>query len=117
MWSHLQGGYARYDFRKKESASCGEGDEEKEGGERLAKRFVLLGENFSDGSVVKAPPANTGDVSSIPGSGRSPGEGNGSTHQYSCLENSMDRGPWQAVVHRVAKTHTSDVGIKTIYPQ
>ena len=68
-------------------------------------------------SVVKAPPANTGDASSIPGSERSPREGNGNTLQYSCLENSMDRGTWWVVVHRVAKTHTSDVGIKMIDPQ
>ena len=42
--------------------------------------------------------------SSIPGSGRSPGEGNGNPLQYSCLENSMDRGVWQATVHGVAKS-------------
>ena len=44
--------------------------------------------------------------SSIPGSGRSPGEGNGNPLQYSCLENPMDRGVWQATVHRVAKSQT-----------
>jgi len=53
--------------------------------------------------VVKDPPANAGDVSSISGSGRCPGEGNGNPHQYSCLENPMDRGAWQATVHGVAK--------------
>ena len=42
--------------------------------------------------------------SSIPGSGRSPGEGNGNPLQYSCLENPMDRGVWQATVHRVTKS-------------
>ena len=42
---------------------------------------------------------NAGDLGSIPGSGRSPGEGHGSLLQYSCLENSMDRGAWQATVH------------------
>ena len=47
-------------------------------------------------SVVKNPPADTGDWGSIPGSGRSPGEGNGTPLQYSCLENPMDRGAWQA---------------------
>ena len=46
---------------------------------------------FPDGSVVKNPPANAGDTDSIPGSGRSPGEGNGNLLQYYCLENSMDR--------------------------
>ena len=46
---------------------------------------------------------STGDPSSIPKSGRSPGEGNDNSLQYSCLENSMDRGAWQAIVHAVAK--------------
>ena len=48
-------------------------------------------------------PANAGDGGSIPGSGRSPGEGNGNLLQYSCLENPMDRGAWRAIVHGVAK--------------
>ena len=59
--------------------------------------------------VVKNPPANAGDgrdVGLIPGSGRSPGGGNGNLLQYSCLENPMDRGAWQATVHRVAKSWT-----------
>ena len=54
-------------------------------------------------------PANTGDLRDsglIPGSGRSPGEGNGTPHQYSCLENPMNRGAWWATVHRVAKNRT-----------
>ena len=49
--------------------------------------------------MVKNPPANAGDLSSITGSGRSTGEGNGNPLQYSCLENHMDRGAWQATVH------------------
>ena len=59
--------------------------------------------------MVKNPPANTGDArdaGSIPGSGRSPGGGNGNLLQYSCLENPMDRGAWQATVHRVSKSRT-----------
>ena len=52
------------------------------------------------GSVVKNTPANAGDSGSIPGSGRSTGEGNGSPLQYSCLGNPMDRGAWQAEAHR-----------------
>ena len=48
--------------------------------------------------VVKNPPANAGDVGLIPGSGRCPGEGHGKPLQYSCLENPMDRGAWQATV-------------------
>ena len=55
------------------------------------------------GSVVKNPPANAGDSGSVPGLGRSPGEGNGNLHQYSCLGNLMDRGAWQAMVHGVEK--------------
>ena len=54
--------------------------------------------------MVKNPLANTGDigdVGSIPGSGRSPGEGNGNPLQYSCLENSMDRGDWSMGSQRV----------------
>ena len=47
---------------------------------------------FSGGLVVKNPPANAGDVGSIPGLGRSPGEGNGNPLQYSCLGNPLDRG-------------------------
>ena len=64
---------------------------------------------FPSGSVVKNPPANAaaeGDVISIPGWGRSPGEGNGNSLQYSCLENSMDRGDWRATVHGVTKSQT-----------
>ena len=56
--------------------------------------------------LVKNPSASSGDtreVSSIPGSGRSPGIGNGNPLQYSCLENSMDRGAWRAIVHGVSK--------------
>ena len=49
---------------------------------------------------------NAGDPGSIPGSGRSPGEGNGNPLQYSCLENPMDGGAWQATVHGVAKSRT-----------
>ena len=52
----------------------------------------------------KSPPANAGDSSSIPGSGRSPGGGNGSPLQDSCLENPMDRGAWRATLHGVTKT-------------
>ena len=55
------------------------------------------------GPVVKNPPANAGDSSSIPGSGRSPGEGNGNQLEYYCQGNTMDRGAWQATVLGVAK--------------
>ena len=59
--------------------------------------------------MVKKLPANaedTGDAGSIPGSGRSPREGQGNPLQYSCLENPMDRGDWQATVLKVAKNQT-----------
>ena len=59
--------------------------------------------------VVKNPPSNAGDVrdtGSIPGSGRSPRGGQDNPFQYSCLESPMDRGAWQATVHRVAKSQT-----------
>ena len=58
---------------------------------------------FPGGSVVKNLPTNAGDMGSIPGSGRSPGGGNGNPFQYSCLENPMDREAWRATVHVVAK--------------
>ena len=61
---------------------------------------------FPGGSVAKDPPASAGDagdVGSIPGSGRSPGGGNGNPLQYSCLGNPMDRGGWWSIVHRVTK--------------
>ena len=59
--------------------------------------------------MVKNLPANagdTGDASLLPGSGRSPGEGNGTPLQYSSLENPMDRGAWQAIVYGAAKSQT-----------
>ena len=62
--------------------------------------------DFPDGAVVKSLPAHAADTGSILGLGRSPGEGNGKPLQYSCLENSMDRGAWQATVHGVAKSQT-----------
>ena len=55
---------------------------------------------------MKNSPANTEDTNLIPGSGRSPGGGNGNPLQYSCLGNPMDRVTWQATVHGVAKSQT-----------
>ena len=60
-------------------------------------------------SGIKNLPANAGDIrdtSSIPGLGRSPGEGKGNPHGYSCLGNPMDTGVWQAIVHGVAQSWT-----------
>ena len=56
--------------------------------------------------MVKDLPANAGDAGLTPGLGRSPGEGNSNPLWYSCLENSMDRGAWQATVHGVTKSRT-----------
>ena len=56
--------------------------------------------------MIENLPANPGDPGWIPELGRSPGEGNGNPLLYSCLENSMDRGDWQATVHGVAKSKT-----------
>ena len=67
-------------------------------GYKVASQVVL---------VVKNLPPNAGDIkdsSLIPGWGRFPGGGHGNPLQYSCLENPMDRGVWQAIVHRVAKS-------------
>ena len=62
--------------------------------------FVM---GFPGGSKVKNPPANVGDMGLIPGWGRSPEEGDGNPLQYSFLENPLDRGAWQAIVHGVPK--------------
>ena len=69
-----------------------------------SKNARLVG--FPGGSEVKASACNAGDLGSIPGSGRSPGEGNGNPLQDSCLENPMDGGAWWATVHGVAKSQT-----------
>ena len=63
---------------------------------------MILG--FSGGSEGKESAFNAEDLGSIPGLGRSPGEGNDYPLQYSCLENSIDRGTWRAAVYRVAKS-------------
>ena len=61
---------------------------------------------FPGGSDDKESACNAGDLGSIPGSGRSPGEGNGNPLQYFCMENPMDRGAWWVTVHRAAKSQT-----------
>ena len=64
---------------------------------------VINNTGFPVGLVVKNPPANAGDVGSIPGLGRSPGEGNDNPFQYSCLGDPMDREAWWATVHGAAR--------------
>ena len=61
---------------------------------------------FPGGSDGKESACSAGDLGSIPGLGRSPVERNGNPLQYSCLENPMDRGAWQATIHGVAKSQT-----------
>ena len=82
----------------------------------LSKQLVMLFgytvpldafQSFPGGSDGKESACNAGDLSSVPGLGRSPGEGNGNLLQYSCLENSMDRGAWWATVHGVVKSWIS----------
>ena len=68
--------------------------------------FICYEVGFPGGSEDKAFAYNAGDPGSIPGLGRSPGEGNGNPLQYSCLKNPMDRGAWQATVHGVTKSQT-----------
>ena len=63
---------------------------------------------FPGGSAVENLPANAGDTGSIPGEGRSPGEGNVSPLQCSCLENPMDEGAWRATVYRVAESDMTE---------
>ena len=64
---------------------------------------------FPSGSAGKESVSNVGDVGLIPGSGRYPEEGNGYPLQYSCPENPMDRGAWQATVHRVTESNMTKV--------
>ena len=67
---------------------------------------------FPSGSAVKNPPAKAGDIGSISGLGRFPGEGNGHWLQYSYLKNPMDRGAWRAIVHGVTKELGHDLATK-----
>ena len=84
---------------------------------RILKLTLGCNDNFSHFTVVKNLTANAGDASSIPGSGRFPGEGNGNTLQYSCLGNPMNRGTWRATVHTVARVeYTLGTEHATSYP-
>ena len=78
----------------------------------MTNKFWHFPWGFPGGLAVKNPPAmwkticSAGDTGSVPELGKTPGEGNGNPLQYSCLENSMDKGAWQATVHGVAKSQT-----------
>ena len=74
--------------------------------QRIARRDKKAFLSDPGGSDGKASACKVGDPGSIPGSGRSPGEGNGNPLQHSCLENPMDGGAWQATVHGAAKSWT-----------
>ena len=85
--------------------------------ESVARHFLILLKGLPGGSSGKEHACQRGDVrdaGSIPGLGRSPGEGNGNPLQYSCLKNPMGRGAWWATVHRVTKSQT---GLKQISTQ
>ena len=72
--------------------------------ERISDTSIYTEKGFPGGSECKMSACNAGDPGSIPGLGRSPGEGNGSPLQYSCPENPLDRGAWGARVHKVTKS-------------
>ena len=72
----------------------------------MAVSLFNLRRDFPGGSEGKASTYNVGDLGSIPGSGRSSGEGNGNPLQHSCWENTMDGGACQAIVHRIPKSRT-----------
>ena len=81
-------------------------------GSRHDKCIIIINRAFLVVQLVKMPPAkqktacSAGDLGLIYGLRRSPGEGNGNPLQYSCLENPVDRGAWQAAVHKVAQSRT-----------
>ena len=94
MWAGIRG-----------SVDQGWGMKSEEAGE-LNQVSILGVLGFPGDSAGKESTCNAGDLGSIPGSGRSPGEGNGNPLQYSCLENPKDGGAWQVTVHRVTKSQT-----------
>ena len=78
----------------------------------LRQPWIFTG--FPDSLVGKESACSAGDLGSNPGSGRSPGEGNGNPLQYACLKNPMDRGAWWARVHGVAKESDTEGTFKMV---
>ena len=73
-----------------------------------AAREVFTSLATMEAQILKKLACNAGDAGSIPGSGRAPGEGNGYIPQYSCLENSMNRGAWWAIIHGVTESDMTE---------
>ena len=73
---------------------------------KQVEELLYMSLDFPSSSNGKESPCNVGNLGSIPGLGRTPGEGHGDPLQYSCLENSMDREAWRAIVHGVSKSLT-----------
>ena len=82
----------------------------------VAKSRTRLSHRTKMALVLKNPPTNAGDTGSIPGSGRSPGEGNGNPLQYSSLENPVDRGAWPATIHGAVARFRHDLATKPPLP-
>ena len=95
--THMQSAYSEFPTRKNSLPRSGD--------RSLSDSFQFVATSLV-AQTVKASSYNAGDLGSIPGLGRSPGEGNGNPLKYSCLENPMDRGAWQATAHGVAKSQT-----------
>ena len=72
-------------------------------GTGIHKFDIIIKQGFPHSSVTKESASSAGNLGSIPGLGRSPGEGNGNPLQYSCLENPIGRGAWRAIVHGISR--------------
>ena len=104
--------YPSKNIQERFSLNCGEGTFLCQGSLSFIQKKWTLVFGFPGGSVVKNLPANAGDTGSIPGWGRSPGEGNGNPLQCSCLENPMDRGAWWLQsMGRMSRTKQQQQGI------
>ena len=93
-------------YKLREQLYIGAGRAAQEEATMMLLRKLKVFEGFPGSSDGKESACNSGDPGSIPGSGKSPGGGNGNSLQYSCLENPIDRRAWWAAVHGVAKSQT-----------